>query len=135
MSWEGAYVGVPFVEGGRDRRGLDCWGLVRLVFRDRLAIDLPLHDEIGPADHRRVTTQMQASIGSGAWQKVQGPRAYDVMVARRDPHSRYPGHVGVMLDSGRVLHVWKGRDVHVSRLREPALAGLIIGFFRHGGGL
>ena len=26
-------IGVPFVDGGRDKNGLDCWGLVKEAFR------------------------------------------------------------------------------------------------------
>jgi hypothetical protein len=74
---------------------------------------------------------MQQGVAHGPWIMVEPPQAFDVMVARRDMHSRYPGHVGVMIDGARVLHIWEGRDVHISRIGEPTLAGLILGFYRH----
>jgi cell wall-associated NlpC family hydrolase len=74
---------------------------------------------------------MQQGVAQGPWIMAEPPQAFDVMVARRDMHSRYPGHVGVMIDAGRVLHIWEGRDVHISRIGEPTLAGLILGFYRH----
>lgn len=131
VSWEGDYIGKPFAEGGRGPSTYDCWGLVRAVYMARLDVVLPVHDEIGTDDHRRVAQQMQQACATGPWLRLVRPQPMAVMVARRDPHSRYPGHVGVMLDHGRVLHVWPGRDVHVSRITEPALAGLIIGYYRH----
>ena len=38
-SWAGAYVGIPYRDHGADRSGCDCWGLVRLVYRERARID------------------------------------------------------------------------------------------------
>jgi hypothetical protein len=32
-----------------------------------------------------------------------------------------------------VLHVWQGRETHVARVADPALAGLVLGFYRHRG--
>ena len=39
--WQEDYVGLPWVLGGRTRQGLDCWGLVRLVYKEQLGYDLP----------------------------------------------------------------------------------------------
>lgn len=131
--WWGAYVGRAFEDGGRGPVTFDCWGLVRAVYRDRLGLDLPLHEGVRAADHRSVAQAMQDSARRAEWAEVAEPRAFDVMLARRDPHSRWPGHVGVMIDGARVLHVWAGRNVHVARLVDPALAPLVVGFYRHGG--
>jgi len=130
VSWVSDYVGLPFAPFGRGPEVYDCWGLVRAVFADRIGVDLPMYDEIGPDDRRRVAEAMTAGCGSGPWQPVDRPREFDVMVARR-PGWRLAGHVGVMLGARDVLHVWKGSGVHVARVNDPALAGIILGYQRH----
>ena len=39
--WWERYVGLPWKLGGRDRKGLDCWGLARLVLAEQRGILLP----------------------------------------------------------------------------------------------
>lgn len=131
MNWWGAYIGIAFLDGGRDLAGLDCWGLVARVYADRLGVTLPSHEGIGATDHRGVAQAMQAGCATGPWRRVDTPRAFDVMVARRDHHSRYPGHVGVMIDAQRVLHILQGRDAHIDRLDAPGRRALVLGFYRH----
>ena len=44
--WVSAYVGLPFKEGGRNRDGLDCYGLLRLVINERFAGAVPEYEGI-----------------------------------------------------------------------------------------
>ena len=40
--WVNNYIGIPFVSGGRDKTGCDCYGLVRLILQNEYNIELPL---------------------------------------------------------------------------------------------
>lgn len=41
MHWAAKYVGIPYKIGGDDLSGADCWGLVRLVLRAELGLEMP----------------------------------------------------------------------------------------------
>lgn len=123
--WAIPYVGIPFADGGRDRAGCDCWGLVRLVYAEVLGIDLPSYGEIAARDVIAATRQIRDASAASPWVPVAGPaQPMDVLVM-----TGRPMHVGVMLDARRVLHVAAetdaviveaGRCAHV-RARRLAL--------------
>jgi len=132
MTWWGTYIGAVYRDGGRDMSGLDCWGLVRLVYARNLGIDLPEFSEIAPKDLRRIATAMIEGCDAGPWRAVTGdPRVYDVMVATSRAGARLPGHVGVMIDATRVLHVWRATNVCVMPLAHEFLRGRVLGVQRH----
>ena len=40
-TWWNKYVGIPYAPGMSSRDGCDCWGLVRLVYREEFGTLLP----------------------------------------------------------------------------------------------
>lgn len=105
MSWHHTYVGIPFVDGGRDMGGCDCWGLVRLIYRRELGITLPSYGEISARDLIAVSRAVTFGHNGSAWQAVQNGagRAFDVVVMAY-PGKRIVGHVGLITGAGDVLH-------------------------------
>lgn len=96
MSEWARYVGLPYEE-------LDCWALVRRVYREQLGVELA-------ADPLAARAQVV---------EVEKPRAFDVALLR----SR---HVGVMIDAKRVLHTSRGQNAVVEHLDSRR----VIGFYR-----
>lgn len=131
MNFDG-YVGLPFLEGGRDRRGIDCWGLLRMVYAERLGIDLPSFSGAYTLADRQATADLMAGH-MGQWREVPAgsEQPYDgvLMAARRNP-----SHIGIVIGNGRMLHVELGNRPTWSMIDEYNSSHLrrrLLGFYRH----
>jgi cell wall-associated NlpC family hydrolase len=93
------FVGAPYRWGGRSRAGIDCSGLVQIArqvagHRCRRDSDMQFADleaDVEPADARR---------GDIAW---------------------WPGHIGILLDPGTLLHA----NAHWMACRIEPLADVV----------
>ena len=132
MSWINAYVGVPFKDQGRDFRGCDCWGLVRLVYKNVLDIDLPSYGEISASDLKEVSRNIAGNNDIEPWVEVERAREFDVAVMRFYGSKRI-GHVGIVVSNSPVsiVHTEKGHDSVVVRSDDMRVRSRIVGFRRH----
>ncbi|QLH37808.1 MAG: C40 family peptidase [Defluviicoccus sp.] len=141
-SWAAGYVGIPFLDLGRDRAGCDCWGLVRLVLAEQAGIQLLSRATCygSEANAARVGAAVEAERRSGAWQRVEpsGEKPFDVVEmsgAARAPGSGWvfgPIHVGVVVASGWLLHAERGTTAVLARYREDqAIRRRVLGFWRY----
>jgi cell wall-associated NlpC family hydrolase len=128
--WAGRYIGLPFKGHGRDRMGLDCWGLVRLVMAEQFGFALPSF----VAEYRR-TTEAE-SIGRliarevPKWDAVVRGREKtgDVIVLRM---RGAPMHVGLVLGDGQMLHIESGIDSAIEKYGGSRWSDRIYGFYRY----
>lgn len=124
--WVSEYVGLPFVDHGRDRSGVDCWGLVMLVYQERLGIALPeFRDRYPYAMHRGVADIVEEEMRR--WTVVGTPEPFDVVVLRV---AARPRHVGLWAAPGEMLCVDKGTESCIERLDSVRWSGRIEGYFR-----
>lgn len=128
------YVGIPWIDGGRNLSGCDCWGLVRLVHAREADIELPSYGEIAAADLLAVARSMRHDAFADPWRRVtdEPRRQMDVVLMRRLGDSgRAPVHVGIMVDAARMLHIVEAADSHTVPLDHPTVKPRILDFFRH----
>lgn len=133
-AWVADYVGLPFRALGRDRTGLDCWGLVRLVLAERFDVHAPAWDGRGydPArscwDRPAVAALMQAE--AEVWQALAAgaERPGDVLLLFS---GRHPCHVGIVVATRAMLHIEDGLDAVVVDPAGPSWRGRIAGRYRH----
>ena len=63
--WVRDYIGIPFRYRGRHLdEGLDCWGLIRVVYRDRFGLELPSY--LDRAYNRESVGTAKKAIEDGA---------------------------------------------------------------------
>lgn len=85
--------------GGSGRRGIDCSGFVRSVYKDAFNIELPR------------TTRVQVRQGLAV--PFEDLRAGDLVFFRPPT---YPRHVGIYLGRSEFVHASKNRGVTVSKI-------------------
>ena len=124
-----SYIGLPFKPYGRDRDGVDCWGLVRLFYQEVLQKPLPIYD-FAPNSPAASMTIVAVRDGDAAWRRVTTPQIGDVAVF--DLYGR-PSHVGVMLDETHMLHVMEGIDSAIEPVLSTVWAKRLSGVFRYDG--
>lgn len=110
-------IGVPFRYGGRDRAGLDCWGLVIDMYRSRgIGVEdvAEYHEVLATAENPVFDTAR-----TNAWHAVTPPfEPYDVLLFAVDCCGMAATHCAVWLGDGRMIHATAKLGVAVARWRH-----------------
>ncbi|HEY9544770.1 MAG TPA: NlpC/P60 family protein [Solimonas sp.] len=94
-----AYIGIPFVDDGKTRAGVHCWGLLQMYYAEQLGITLPDYP-LTAADRDGTAAALRDAIAAGEWLPVDTPIDGDMVTMA---HQRDPCHIG-MFAAGMVLH-------------------------------
>lgn len=137
--WSTNWIGIPFVNLGRNKEvGLDCYGLVRAVLRERAGIELRSYDTVSESDYRSVSGAIEDAKQSQEWTPIEAGKEapLDVveMVFPALEGTRVafiPLHVGIVVAPGWLLHTEYATGSRLSAYNEQRMASRIIGFWRH----
>ena len=103
------YIGIPFKYGGRDRKNLDCYGLVMLLYKELKGIEVPdvnspeILEDIANLVSKEKTKWKECDIEEGAVLifSIKG----------------YGAHVGYVIGPDKMIHTWeKTNGVTIERI-------------------
>lgn len=119
------YLGIPYVHQGRSLDGLDCWGLLKCVYRE---FGFELFDieqycrtwSLSGSDYFKQHYERD-------WQQAEKPQFLDAVLFL---NSRgIANHAGIVLTGGRFIHACR-QGVIISRLNERSWSKNIEGYYR-----
>src|SRR5262245_18790666 len=121
-----AYLTVPYVKGGRDLKGWDCWGCVKFVAEHHGGMQWP---EFRGGRSSDVYRQLARAM----WRKVDEPLPFDLVAMSGPARRRINLHVGIMVPPGRVLHSDDGLGTVCVPLGHASIFHRVEGFYRYAG--
>lgn len=115
-AWIARYIGIPFADRGRERAtGVDCWGLLHLVFREHYGVTLPDDPGYERATQRdRVAQLIIDHRTNDCWQALDAGAEGEGDVVLLSIAGR-PLHIGLVVQPGLMLHILRGIDSCVER--------------------
>lgn len=130
--WSRDYVGLPWQFAGRSRDGVDCWGLLWLIYRDVLKIDVASYaqETMDAPEREQIASLMAGELVKSPWVDIPPgqEREFDMAIFKR---AGIDSHVGVVVAPGRMLHITHGTGSRVERLDQGRWQSKLIGLRRH----
>lgn len=121
------YIGLPFKANGRDSTGLDCWGLVRLFYKQEHNVELPsfITDYDISDDERIKDLFNQYKEG---WLKLETPEPGCAILFNILGETT---HIGIYIGDNKFLHVREGMDSVIESLDNQKWNRRVEGFYKY----
>lgn len=125
------YLDVCWDENGSDGSflGSNCYGLVRLIYREEFGIVLPRYEGVGYTKgvNEEALANLYKREKAALWEDVEVPRCGDVIWLRIAGN---PYHVGVMVSPTSFIHIEEGCGPVIEEITSPRWARRINGYVR-----
>ena len=122
------YIGIDYLVNGRDRKGLDCFGLAYLVYKENLSIDLGLFNDCYKDVKEVQNISNLINTNKHDFIEVKKPRKYDLILFNI---MGFPAHIGIMIDDFNFIHILSKKNVTIESTKSISWAKRIEGFYRH----
>lgn len=123
------YIGIPYVDKGRTFKGCDCFGLVKLFYRNELNIDVP--DVAITADKpRRIFANFLNEISKN-WVEIDKPeKGCVIAMTANEQHPNLVTHFALVIDDKQVIHTLNKIGSHLVRLDDDKIKPFIKGYYK-----
>lgn len=121
------YIGLPYKDNGRDVSGLDCWGLVRLFYKQELGIDLPSYADLYTSGSDPLIPEA-INTYKDSWELLDSGSPGDVCLFNILGE---PAHVGIYIGDNKFLHVREGMDSVIESLTSTQWSKRFSGFYKY----
>lgn len=115
---------------GRDYNGVDCYGLIYLIYKEQLGIELNPFSGIFTDQSPKTMLQIAEVMNKDRnnWNSPKDIKAFDMLQLRTGRHAF---HVGVAIDEKRMIHVEEGINAVIERITSPIWKNRIEWIYRH----
>ena len=122
--WQNKYIGIPFLDKGRDTNGIDCWGLARLVYKQEYNIDLPSFGNDYEANDTERMQDLLAQYKEG-WEKIDAPVEGCIVLFNI---FGVESHMGIAISDTHFLHAREKYTSAIEAFDSVAWRNRITGF-------
>lgn len=135
LTMQSKYLRIPFKEHRRDFSGCDCGGLVWLVYKEELGIELPDWREGYTSTQIEHGAELESTLSTmlgenGHEVDLQNMQPFDVIAFRING---LPMHVGIAINNHYFMHIMQGKtQVCLERIGSVQWEKRISGVYRYG---
>jgi len=123
------YVGIPYCDKGRNIEiGVDCWGLVRIIYEDVLKIGLPSYLQYSKSRNKESVSAVITN-NLNTWTKIVFEEKHYLDVVLFNIFS-LPCHVAITIDAKHFIHSRSGCNVVIEKFNDPFWVNRVNGIYR-----
>lgn len=123
------YIKIPFKDRGRDENGVDCFGLVQMIYQDEFKIQLPSYIETyaNEKDKKAICHAINSEKKLSGWLETTTPKFGNLIILNLLGR---PLHLGVMLDENTFIHCMKGKGTIIENTTDISWRNRINGYLK-----
>jgi len=129
------FIGIPFKHSGRDNNGLDCFGLVLVLYKEVLNIDLPDYRDYEKCWYEKGKSILSEQLNKfkSLWHEVglNAIKPFDILTFNHG--SNTTNHCSVYLGDDKMIHTYERVPVVIDRLSNKYWNNRIRSVMRYDG--